>query len=69
MSLIVDKLSKGTLSDEYVEKVEYAKIYIDRLGRFFDRFMIRLKGRTAYFEIQRPLKIYNDLRVRRYIRL
>lgn len=53
---------------EYLEKEKILKGQIESIGNFLDLYMERLLKKEIFFEIQQPVKIYNDARVRKYIK-
>jgi hypothetical protein len=70
LSVIRDLLmviKERDLKKEYQEKEKLISGQIERLGNFLDSFFHKLKDREASFEVQQPVKIYNDARVRKYI--
>lgn len=42
---------------------------VDLLGNFLDSYFDKLKCKKVFFEIQQPVKIYNDKRIKKYIRI
>jgi len=72
LSVIRDLLSviiEEDLKKEYEEKENIILRHIDRIGNFLDSYFIRLARKEVFFEIQQPIKIYNDNRVRAYIKI
>ncbi len=57
------------LKSEYREKERVIFRQINRLGSFLDSYFDKLNDHKVYFEIHQPVKIYNDARVTKYIRL
>jgi hypothetical protein len=72
LSVIKDLLlviKQQDLKNEYREKEIIVSGQIDRLNNFLDLYFRKLKNRDAVFEVQQPVRIYNDARVRKYIKL
>lgn len=72
LSVIRDLLTlikERDLKKEYEEKEKIISGQIERLGNFLDSFFHKLKDHEASFDVQRPVKVYNDARVRKYIAL
>jgi len=53
---------------EYLEKEKILVGQIESIGNFLDLYIERLLKKEVFFEIQQPVKIYNDTRVRKYIK-
>lgn len=64
---IISIIQEDDLRIEYVGKSHILSHQIESMGNFFDRYMDRLIRKEVFFEIQQPVKIYNDLRVRKYL--
>lgn len=62
-------IKERDLKKEYREKEEVILGQINRLGNFLDSYFSKLEDREAFFEVQQPVRIYNDARVRKYIKL
>ncbi|MBU2260288.1 DUF4254 domain-containing protein [Patescibacteria group bacterium] len=72
LSVIRDLLSvikEKDLQEEYKEKENIILKQIDRIGNFLDSYFTRLARKEAFFEILQPVKIYNDTRIREYIKI
>jgi len=52
---------------EYLEKEKILMGQIEMVGSFLDLFIEGLLKKEVFFEIQQPVKIYNDKRVKKYI--
>jgi len=65
---ILDILPEGEIKDDYLSKEKLVNGQIERLGGFLDIFFSRIKSREGYFKIMEPIKIYNDERVKQYIK-
>ncbi len=57
------------LKKEYREKKDIILKQINLLGNFLDSYFNKLKHKEIFFEIQQPVKIYNDTRIKKYIKL
>ena len=62
-------IEEEDLKKEYREKEKIILGKINRLGNFLDSYINKLKDKEAFFEVQQPVKIYNDTRVKKYIKL
>ena len=72
LSVIRDLLSvvkENDLQNEYKEKENIILKQMDRIGNFLDYYFTRLVHKEIFFEIQQPVKIYNDNRIRKYIKI
>lgn len=72
LSVIRDLLSvikEKDLQEDYKEKENIIIKQIDRIGNFLDSYFARLAHKEVFFEIQQPVKIYNDERVREYVKI
>mgnify|MGYP001576248665 CR=1 FL=1 len=65
---IISVIEENDLRLEYLEKEKILKGQIESIGNFLDLYMERLLKKEIFFEIQQPVKIYNDARVRKYIK-
>lgn len=59
-------IEEDDLRSEYVAKEKVLDNQINNIGQFFDMYIERLVNKDVFFEIQQPVKIYNDERVRKY---
>lgn len=57
------------LIKEYKEKEKIILKQINLLSSFLDLYFDKLKRKKAFFEVQQPVKIYNDARIKKYIRI
>lgn len=72
LSVIRDLLSvikEKDLQEGYKEKESIILKQTDCLGNFLDSYFTRIEREEVFFEIQQPVKIYNDKRVRGYIKI
>ncbi len=72
LSTIQELLSiirEDDLKTEYKEKEKIILNQIKNIGQFYDRYIDRLINKEVFFEIQQPVKIYNDERVKGYIKM
>ena len=65
---IIAVVEEDDLRLEYLEKEKILTGQIENIGNFFDLYIERLLKKDVFFEIQQPVKIYNDARVRKYIK-
>ena len=71
-SILRDLLSvieEEDLHKEYEEKEHAIGKQIESLERFLDTYLVRLLRKEASFIIQRPVKIYNDERIVKYVKM
>jgi len=64
---LIIRIQEKELREDYREKEKEMGRQIESLGSFLDRYFHKLKKNEVYFEVQPPVKIYNDTRVRKYI--
>jgi len=72
ISVIRDLLSvikETNLIEEYKEKEDIILGQINRIGDFLNSYLDKLERKEAFFEIQQPVKIYNDKRIKKYIKI
>lgn len=62
-------ITEDDLKKEYKEKESIILKQMDRIGNFLDSYFSKLANKDIFFEIQQPVKIYNDDRVRGYIKI
>lgn len=65
---IVDLIIDRGLKSEYFVKESIVDDQIKQLGSFLDIYFKKVKNKNAYFEIQKAVKIYNDDRIKTYIK-
>lgn len=65
---IISLIKEEDLKLEYQDKEKILREQIENLGNFFDRYMEGVANGEVFFEIQQPIKIYNDSRIRKYIK-
>lgn len=62
-------ITENDLREEYQEKENIVLGQFDRIGNFLDSYFSRLTNKEIFFEVQQPVKIYNDARIRKYIEI
>ena len=70
LSVIRDLLmliKEKDLKEEYKEKERVILKQIKLLGNFIDDYFKKIKHKEVFFEVQQPVKIYNDTRTRKYL--
>jgi hypothetical protein len=65
---IILMIKEGDLLSDYIEKEKILTNQIDKIGSFLDLYFKRLVNGEVFFEIQQSVKIYNDIRVKEYIK-
>lgn len=66
---LLSVIKEEGLKKEYREKEDIILKQINLLGNFLDSYFNKLKHKEIFFEIQQPVKIYNDTRIKKYIKL
>ena len=61
-------IKENDLQEDYKEKEKIIQKQIDHIGKFLDMYFTRLECKEVFFEVQQAVKIYNDERVRKYIK-
>ncbi len=61
-------LEDKDLEREYLEKISIVQEQINLNGIFFDKFIHKVMNKEIYFKVQKAVKVYNDARVRSYIK-
>lgn len=61
-------IEEKDLIEEYKGKEKIILNQIRTIGQFLDSYLHKLSSNEVYFEIQQPVKIYNDERIRKYIK-
>ncbi len=72
LSVIRDLLlviKEKDLKKEYMEKEGIISEKINRIGNFLDSYLNKLRRKEISFDIQHPVKIYNDRRIVEYIKI
>lgn len=64
---LIDIIQEDDLKEDYKGKKQIISDQINILGQFLDKYFTKLLNKEAYFEIQQPVKIYNDERIKKYI--
>jgi hypothetical protein len=62
-------IKEEIVKKEYKEKEEIIIGQINRIGNFLDTYFIKLTNKEVFFEILQPVKIYNDDRIKKYIKI
>jgi len=65
---IISLIEEDNLKLEYLEKEETLLDQIKSIGDFLDLYIERLLKKEVFFGIQQSVKIYNDARVKKYIK-
>lgn len=65
---LISLMKEEDLRSEYEEKEKILSGQIKTIGNFFDMYIEKLISKDLFFEIQQPVKIYNDFRVKEYIK-
>ncbi|MBU6431329.1 DUF4254 domain-containing protein [Patescibacteria group bacterium] len=65
---MISVIEEDDLRLEYLEKEKILLGQIESISNFLDFYIERLLKKDVFFEIQQPVKIYNDARVRKYIK-
>lgn len=63
-TLIADK----NLRDEYLKKGKIVEEQLNDSGKFLDSYLQKIQKGVAFFKVYEPIKIYNDERIRNYIK-
>ncbi len=66
---LLSVIEESDIKKEYSEKEAIVLGQISQLGKFLDRYFVKLVNKEVFFEIQQPVKIYNDSRIRKYIKI
>jgi len=62
-------IKEANLREEYSVKEKTILMQIDHIGNFLDYYFDKLARKEVFFEIQQPIKIYNDKRIKEYIKI
>ena len=65
---MISLIEEDSLRLEYLKKEKILLSQIKSIGNFLDLYIERLLKKEVFFEIQQSVKIYNDARVRKYIK-
>lgn len=68
ISQLLNLITDEELRSEYLEKEKQLSQNLNDLGAFLDFFFYRISKGEVFFKIHKPLKIYNDDRVKKHIR-
>ncbi|MBU2109544.1 DUF4254 domain-containing protein [Patescibacteria group bacterium] len=66
---LLSVIQEDDLKKEYKEKKDILLNQIDRIGDFLDSYFSKLASKEVFFEVQQHIKIYNDKRVKKYIKI
>lgn len=66
---LLSVIEEEDLKEEYKNKKKIISEQINHIGIFLDSYLKKLECREVFFGIQQPVKIYNDKRVKEYIKL
>ncbi|MCX6717843.1 MAG: DUF4254 domain-containing protein [Candidatus Taylorbacteria bacterium] len=61
-------IEEKDLLEEYTEKENMILNQIEHIGNFLNSYFTKLAHKEVFFEIMQPVKIYNDDRIRKYIK-
>jgi len=62
-------IEEKDLKREYLNKEKVISNQINKMGNFLDLYFLRIQQGEVFFEIQQPVKIYNDNRIKKYIKI
>jgi len=65
---ILELIKEVELKNEYSSKLNLVNEQIKQIGSFLDKYLENIKNKKCYFRIQKAVKIYNDDRVKSYIK-
>lgn len=65
---LLSLIKETDLQEEYKKKESIILKQINDIGNFLDFYSARLESVDIFFEIQQPVKIYNDERIKKYIK-
>ncbi len=66
---LIDLIKDKELKEEYIVKKNQLAQNLNELGIFLDSYFGKISNREAFFNIYKPLKIYNDDRIKIYIKI
>lgn len=66
---LVSVIEEEYLRQDYANKKKIISGQIANIGHFLDSYFVKLKDRKVFFEIRQPVKIYNDKRIKKYIKI
>lgn len=67
LSQLLNMIADNELRSEYLEKEKLLSQNLYDLGCFLDAYFSKILKQKIYFKIYKPLKLYNDQRVKPYI--
>lgn len=65
---ILELIKEVGLKNEYFSKLVVVDEQIKQIGNFLDKYLEKINNKECYFRIQKAVKIYNDDRIRLYIK-
>jgi hypothetical protein len=66
---LIAVIEDNELLNEYLDKEKLLTQNMNDFGGFLDSYFVKIENGEAYFKVYKPLKIYNDDRVKNYIQL
>lgn len=66
---LLSVINEYDLKEEYIEKETMVLKQIELIGNFLDSYFTKLSHKDIFFEVQQPVKIYNDDRIKKYIKI
>jgi len=66
---LLQLINEKGLKKEYEKKEKIVHNQLNDLYNFLDLYFMKLDKKRIYFEIQQPVKIYNDDRIKKYIKI
>ena len=64
---LIEKIDEKDLKSEFIEKQRQLNQHITDLGMFLDQYFDKIRNGEVFFKVYKPLKIYNDQRIMKYI--
>jgi hypothetical protein len=62
-------IKEEDLKRDYKKRGDIVLKQLNRIGNFLDIYLDKLRNKEIFFEAQQSIKIYNDLRIKKYIKL
>lgn len=62
-------IEENDLKSEYIEKEKVLMSQIENIGSFLNLYIDRLLRKEVFFEVQQPVKLYNDTRMKKCFRV
>jgi len=66
---LLSVIQEDDLKKEYKEKKDILLNQVDRIGDFLNSYFSKLASKEVFFEVQQHIKIYNDKRIKKYIKI